>query len=243
MNYNISRLREILIEELKSYPGEPIKLTYDEKFLRTLLFNNDSYYGTKFAPGLEEVLKKINFSNVNFYMFTAEDFDFSPYIGIKLNPQTIYNKDLKNSICKGVEFIDSFDNVRIAGTNFTGSKGAKINPQTIYGPNLSNTVCCDVEFIGNGGIADFSRVRLERTNFTGSKGAKINPQAIYYKSLKNCICADVEFVGEYGKEPDFNCVTIDGADFTGSNYEESIKFENEFRQKIRSIKNSKNLIK
>ena len=46
------------------------------------------------------------------------------------------NTKIKNvTICNGVEFIGSFDNVDIRGTDFTGSVGAKIDPQTIFGKN------------------------------------------------------------------------------------------------------------
>ncbi len=163
MKISISRLRQILVEELEKYPGEPIKLPFEEIFLYALLFEKDIYEGNKFAESLNSILTKINYSNVNFCGFDARRFDFSSYTGIKINPQTIYKKLLNESICAGVEFIGPFDGVRVRGTNFKGSKGAKINPQTIDDKNLSNAICADVEFIG-----PFDGVNVTGTDFTGS---------------------------------------------------------------------------
>ena len=168
--YNSGKtLRRILIEELKDYKGEPIKLPYEEQFLRNILFDDDNYLGAEFAPELEEVLTKINYSDINFYNFKAVDFDFSPYTGIRLDPKIIWKKDLSNSICKGVEFIGTFYDVIITGTDFTGSKGAKINPQCVHNKNLSNAVCCDVEFVGFNNLKpDFSHTIISGADFTGS---------------------------------------------------------------------------
>jgi uncharacterized protein YjbI with pentapeptide repeats len=104
--------------------------------------------------------------------------------------------------------------------------------------SLKNTVCADVEFIGA-----FNNVCIEGVNFTGSKGVKINPKTIGKYSLKNTICANVEFIGYDNGEPDFSNINIDGADFTGSNYEETIKFENEFREKIKLMTNGNFYVK
>ena len=39
MNYSIDRLRNILLEELKDYPGEPILLPFEDMLMERLLFN------------------------------------------------------------------------------------------------------------------------------------------------------------------------------------------------------------
>ena len=169
MKIGYTRLREILFEELKNVECPPVVLPFDKDFLNNLLFELGGFYKI-FAPSLKEILSKINFSNVSFDYFRAGGFDFSPYFGIKINPQTIYSKDLDDTICKGVEFIGDFYDVRIRGTNFTGSKGAKINPQFIKKKNMSNAKCCDVKFISLEGEKniDFYGVNIEGTDFTGS---------------------------------------------------------------------------
>ena len=237
MKYNITRLRKILIEELKDYPGEPILLPFDSGLLGRILFE-DFLSEKRFKGAISEILTKINYSNVSFRNFRANGFDFSPYTGIKIDPQEIYEKNLTDAICSGVEFIGNFDNVKITGTNFKGSRGAKINPQTIDKKDLTDAICSGVEFIGS-----FDRVLVEGADFTGSKGVKINPETISSYSLKNTICADVEFIGYGNDESNFSITNIEGADFTGSNYEETIKFENEFREKIKLMTNGNVYVK
>lgn len=186
MKISFERLRQVLKEELEKYDGDPVLLTYDTEFLDNLLFEEGSRNSKKFSEKLQPVLIKINYSNVNFDKFDARDFDFSPYTGIRINPQTIYYKQLGAAKCKGVEFIGSFDEVLVVNTDFTGSRGAKINPQIIQS-----------------------------------------------KDLSGAICADVEFIDAYGLKPDFTGVDIVGTDFNGSNYDEAIKEEYEFREKVK----------
>lgn len=192
---NVMRVRNIdyiSLTDLARYtnPDEPILVPIDNCLLNRILFENYGYTGKFFSTSLSEILTKINYANVDFRNFKADGFDFSPYTGIKIKPQQVYNQNLNNATCSGVEFIGSFDEVYIEGANFKGSRGAKINPQTIGKDSLENTICTDVEFIGYG-----------------------------------------------NDEPDFSGIKINGADFTGSNYEETIKFENEFREKIKLMTN------
>lgn len=194
----LENIRKVLLEELMNYPGEePVLFPLDEDLLKNILIEKG-----KFAPILEPVLHKIDFSNINFDDFIARDYNFSKLHGVKINPQTVLGKELTNSVFCGVEFIGSFDKVDIMYSNFTGSKGAKIdsNWRSLKGVN-----CCDIEFIGN-----FFDTEIRETNFTGSKGAKINPQNIKGKSLVDVYCADVEFIGP------FDDVIINKVSFKGS---------------------------
>ena len=109
------------MEELEKYPGKPIQLPFEEIFLSALLFEREIYEGNKFAESLNNILTKINYSNVNFCRFNASRFDFSSYTGIKINPQTIYKRLLNESICAGVEFIGPFDGVNTKDTYFDNS--------------------------------------------------------------------------------------------------------------------------
>lgn len=169
MNISITRLRDVLVEELKDKNCEPVRLPFDEEFLNELLFNGDNELKT-FAETLKQILSKIDFSNVNFDGFVSCDFDFSPYCGIKLNPQRVRRKNMTNSIFKGVEFIGPFDGVEISGSDFSGSKGAKINPQTLKAYGLCNVKCKDIEFIGNteGEQPDFFGISISGADFNGS---------------------------------------------------------------------------
>ena len=237
MNTEIQNLIEVLE---KTKDGEYITLPNpDILFVKDIIKfgKSDRVPYRKFAIP-EKLLKKINFSNVSFANVDIRGLNFIRYKGVKINPQTVFGKDLSGCIFLGVEFIGPFDGVKLVqhdfkrskGTDFTGSKGAKINPQTVYKKDLSGCKFSGVEFIG-----PFDNVILYTlynlyykanakeaksflikspigigTNFTGSKGAKINPQTIYNKNLSECKFSGVEFIGSFDR------VIIKGADFTGS---------------------------
>jgi len=204
----IKELRDILSAELKEYNGEKnILLPFDTDSLEILLFDRIPEGGKRFAFYMEDIIKKIDLSNICFDNFNAYGFDFTPYKGIKINPWKLHNKSLYNAKCGGVRFIEVFDGVNVRGADFTGSKQAYINPQTIYDKTLFQTRCADVVFMG-----PFDGCNIEGTNFEGSMCAEINPQTIYDKSLYETKCADTVFIGS------FDGVDVRGANFKGSFY-------------------------
>ena len=64
-----------------------------------------------------------------------------------------------------------------------------------------------------------------------------NYDVISEKDLPDAICSGAEFIGSFDR------VLVERADFTGSNYEETIKFENEFREKIKLMTNGNIYVK
>jgi len=83
---------------------------------------------------------------------------------------------------------------------------------------------------------DFSNISFDGynlqdgvNNFKGSKGAKIDPQTVKDKDFYRTNCADVEFIGS------FDGVKRTLTKLEGSNYEEIINFEKDFREKIKSL--------
>ncbi len=169
------------------------------------------YYAKVFTEDilLRYIISYLDLSLVNFDGFTTyKRFSFKGSKGVKINPQTIYEKDLSYFQFTDVEFTGPFDGCKIEDVDFTGSKGAKINPQTIgdkFYKRLSKCKVADVEFIG-----PFDKCHIADVNFKGSKGAKINPQTVYDKRLSECKFADVEFIGPFDE-----CY-ISRNDFTGS---------------------------
>lgn len=161
----IEKLRKIIVEELSQYDGaEPILLNIESEMLQKIFFTSNGCIYPILAP----ILSKVDFSNISFDGFDAYQCDFSNLNGVKINPQTIKNKNLELSTLAGVEFIGSFDDVKIEGANFTGSKGAQINPQRIEKLNLKNIIATDVEFIGS-----FEGTEIEGANFEGSNYQEI----------------------------------------------------------------------
>lgn len=200
MKYNnIEQLRRILFEELKNIDSSvPIKLPYDKDLLHQLIFENGRIFD-KYP-----ILDKIDFSEVDFSGIDISNFDFTGLHGVKINPQTIKNKDLVSTICNGVEFIGPFDGVRIKKTDFTGSKGAVINPRKIFA-DFYGVKFADVTFEGC-----FVGVKIEGADFTGSNGAIIDLQSIQDKSIAYTKLSGVILKGG------FQGVNVEGADFTGA---------------------------
>ena len=189
----LNELRKKLKEYLINYEGiEKIKI--DEKVLEKVIFKyeedeHEKKYKT-FAFD-EKLIQKLDLSNISFDDFKAENFDFNGFYGVCINPQTIYEKNLYNTVCNGVKFNGSFDDCVIVQANFTGSIGAIIDPQTIYKKDLNGTICNGVSFIG-----PFDDCDIVRTNFTGSIGAKINPKKFEFFCLETAIFNDVTFIEE-----------------------------------------------
>jgi len=215
-NITIKDIRRYLLKELESYEGEPIKLNLDSNTLKEILFDYDKETNSyklieRFHSSQKEnidtrkLLQKIDFSNVSFDNVNIRGIDFTNFKGVKINPQTIYEKSIWMSKLCGVEFIGPFDNVQIINTDFTGSVGAVIDPQTIYGKYISGTKFSGVTFTG-----PFDDVYIQNVDFKGSTGAVINPTTVRERNLANSCFSGVTFEGP------FDGAKISHADFTGS---------------------------
>lgn len=66
---------------------------------------------------------------------------------IKINPQNIYGKNLKNNSFNGVKFTGKFDGVNISGCDFTGSSNAVIDLRTCE-LTYNDTILKDAKVIG-----------------------------------------------------------------------------------------------
>lgn len=132
--------------------------------------------------------------------------DFAGSKDVLINPQDIYNKDMKYTKLSCVEFIGPFDGVTIKGANFAGSNGAVINPSMVGNSDLSNTILRNTTISGS-----FDECNLKGADFTGAKiKISMNPQLLFGKSLEGCKLSGVEFIGSFD-----NC-NLKGADFTES---------------------------
>lgn len=166
---NIDEFRKILVSELKNVPdGKTIRIIdtgYNQQFLQNILFNFSNEYGCKEFPFvLHNVLHKIDFTGINFDNLSCDNRDFTDLKGVKINPQTVCEKNCSYVNFNGVEFIGPFDGAYIIGANFKGSKGAIINPQTVLNKELANVKCGNVEFMDT---FDNS-VNIKGIDFTGS---------------------------------------------------------------------------
>lgn len=192
----IKELRKILEKELSLYRGsKKIKLNIDASILDKILFSkqydkNRKLYKT-FAINFFKI-KKLDFSDISFDNVNIEGMNFCDSKGIKINPQTIYNKSMYATDLNNVEFIGPFDDVEIYRADFGGSKGAKINPQTIQDKLMWGTKLADVEFIG-----PFDDVKIAYADFRRSKGAIIDPQIVFEKDLRLTNLTDTTITGTF----------------------------------------------
>ena len=155
--FKLKQLRKILIEELKNLEdGKVVLLPYPSYFLKILLFDDN-----EFDINLSSIYYKIDFSNVDFSGIKVRGTIFDGMIGVKINPQTVYEKDLSHGYYDGVEFIGPFDNVNVEGSSFRGSQGAIINPQKVYMKNMDDTNCADVIIIGSFENVSCDNIRLK----------------------------------------------------------------------------------
>jgi len=225
----IQEIRKQLIDALKDYEGEPLLLEdVSPEILREIVFDiNTCLYETscRFNDELVRngVLEKIDFSNISFDGIEIEHCCcFRGLKGVKINPQTVYSKNLKYGRFEGVEFIGPFDGCNIEYVDFTDSTGAVINPQTILKKSLVGTKLSGVTFNGSFDDCKISNVNfnvwcappplntLESVDFTGSKGAIINPVKLYGRNLRYAKLSGVTFEGS------FCSCKIEGANFENS---------------------------
>ena len=206
---NISKLRTAFVDEVKKIPnGERLTLSSlkHQEYIEDILFDYDNELKCKrFSKEVKPYLRRMDFTGIDFANFYCKSFNFMGLKGVKINPQTIYDKDLTKAKCKGVLFTGPFDDVFVARTSFKGSKGVRINPQTVKYKDLRKTKCADVKFIG-----PFNDVKVSGTDFESSTCARINPQTIFGKDLRKTRCASVEFFGS------FDDVIIEETNFKGS---------------------------
>ena len=125
----INSIRQLLIEELKDYEGEPIKLDLNGisgiDGLESLIFKDyvdSNKKNVKIIAFSYDVLRKLDLSNVSFDGVAIDNYDFTGLTGVKINPEKVQGKDLVNCIFNGVEFIGGFKECRISRCDFTGSK-------------------------------------------------------------------------------------------------------------------------
>ena len=210
---NLEKLIEVL-DNLED--DEYITLTNPNIIFKEIEVKEGKVY-KEFAIA-KRLLKKIDFSNVSFDNVCIRGLNFTGYMGVKINPQRVYNKDLRGCTFSGVEFVGSFDYTYMYDTNFAGSKGVRIDPQRVYKKDLRGCTFFGVKFIG-----PFDGAKISRANFTGSKGALISPQKIYYRDFRFCVLSGIIFIPEdYGMRSVFSIIgEFDGAylfktNFTGS---------------------------
>lgn len=222
MDYErISNARKYLIEAFDKYNfNKPVKLNVQSDILKQVLFLNIGYY--VFISDLENVYQKLDWSEISMDKVRVAGRDLSRYPNIKINPQTIHNKDLSNTICKGVEFTGLFNGVDITRTNLNDSINAVINPQTVKNKDFTYGSFRGVQFIG-----PFMGCIIMGANFEGSLGCNIDVSQVNQKMLTNANLGSAMLSGSF-----YGCNT-QNTKFTNAIYEkELITDEKEFKMSV-----------
>lgn len=115
----IKEIRKGLRKELENYDGGTARLRVRSDIAEAILFNVNEE-GIKVFALPEELMKKVNFEGISFDGFLAFGFDFSEFKGVSLDPQKVYNADLRYANLNGVTITNTFDGVLLEGTNSEG---------------------------------------------------------------------------------------------------------------------------
>ena len=125
------------------------------------------------------ILEYIDLENISFENQDITFIDFKN-TNAKIDPQTIYEKDLQNTKLAG-DFKDkSFDGTYICGTDFSGATNVHINPQTIKYKKIINSNVKNVDFDKN----SFDGVEIENTNIEDSLNCELNNTKYYMYKKK-----------------------------------------------------------
>lgn len=137
--------REDIFTQIREVKKEGyITIDESEEWLDSVLFDVNPISGEKKLDIPEDIIHRLNYSNVSFDKANVKGIDFSRMYGVYINPQTVHKNDLRNTVLYGVTITGPLDDAYITGANFIGSKGALINPQTIYDKDLRRTIIGDV---------------------------------------------------------------------------------------------------
>lgn len=184
LDEDLCKIRKEMEIELKKYKGKPIRFDIEPKILEQIVFeyaeDDDNMFYKSFAFP-EEIAKKIDYTGLSFDDFNAGYMDFSGFVGVSLNPQTIFNKDLYCTVLNGVHFNNpNFFQVDISGAEFGGSTGAIIDPQVVRNLSLACTYLEDATVYD-----DFSCVDVFGAEMDGAR--IIKRPCDEYKSIDKCI--------------------------------------------------------
>ena len=154
-----NRDREYVFKQIRKYKGKDTIFQIDKP---DLLFEINEISGEKKIDIPEDIKYRIDYSNVFFDDVNISKYDFSGMKNVCINPQTVFNKDMRGCILDNVCITGSFDDVYITRTNFTNSIGALVNPQTIYDKDARGTIFTDALVIDN-----FDGVKESNTVYDG----------------------------------------------------------------------------
>ena len=195
---------------------------------RTLYINEEglkSNYKTFALP--DDVLKKIDFSEVSFDNFYISDKsiessgafikkynDFSEFYGVKINPQKLYRDSLLYCKFRGVEFTAPFEGADFMYADFTGSKNAIIDLEKYRLCRLENCVFNSVTFSNEFGTKSCKNIHMVNVDFSGSQNAIIDMGCV--NVMSDCNLQDAVLKGLFSNKRKLYNIWITGTSFKGA---------------------------
>ena len=157
------------------------RLKFPLEILREILFLNyleiqyayddEDIYQTRPVKYSVDLLRKLDLSELDFTGWDISNLDLS-YTNAKINPQTVRDKSLQGTNCKGLDLsYKSFFNVDVRGANLEDTN-ASLDPQEIYQKSLRGTNCKGLkfktktvyDFLGTIDIVNFNGVDIDGAN-------------------------------------------------------------------------------
>ena len=217
--------------EYKEY-ADSFRNINDDNVLRELCkyldFKNLEYHNLKLNDNNKSLLKKYNVpidlnqiynKDLSYYEFDGFIFkgSFDNYKidnaifknnldingnKIKINPQTIKDRNLEQCIFKDVIFTDSFDDCNIVGISISNCENVIINPKKLQKNSFISCEFDGVKFTDN-----FDECNISGINIKNCENVLINPQNVENKDLRCCKLENVEFLGNFD-DCDIEDITI-----------------------------------
>lgn len=128
---NIKKLRKELITLLEQYNGkEKIKLNISPELLNQLIFDGSPTF-KYIAIYPSELWKKLDLTDACFDNVKVYHMNFKGSYGVKINPQTVFGKNLDSSRLDDTEITGSFTGCSIFGTSYNGKLIKELNMEEL----------------------------------------------------------------------------------------------------------------
>lgn len=183
-NIDLLKIRNEMAKSLEAYKGKPVRFDINPKIMGQIVFEyveDENCVISKTFAFTTDIAKKIDYTGLSFDDFDASFVNFSDFVGVSLNPQTVRCKDLYGSILKGVHFNNTnFFQVDVREADFSGSIGAVIDPQIVRDRDISCTDLCDATVYD-----DFTTVNVVGIKIEGAHIIKTPQKEVF--STDKCI--------------------------------------------------------
>lgn len=175
--------RRDVFNKIRKYNGSSlVQIVRSKAALDMILFKVNSITGEKVLDIPEDIIYRLDYSNVDFDNANIKGINFTGMYNVYINPQTTFNKDMRGTVLFGTYITGRFDDVYITHADFRGSEGVLIDPTTIYDNDLRYTILADAIVVD-----DFDGAKTEGMNKEGAYIITREEKEMIYGFQKNKI--------------------------------------------------------